>query len=71
MVDNQGNTHGAAPDRGSMNGPILTVPEMDGIIDNENKTTRKVKRDSDFWMDTITHGQVRRSVLPQPSSYDC
>ncbi|KAJ5211726.1 uncharacterized protein N7498_003372, partial [Penicillium cinerascens] len=63
MVDNQGNTHGVAPDAGTMNGPVLTNKQMDGVVKAENSTESTSKRaTSGFWMDGITHGQVRHDT---------
>ncbi|KAJ5461211.1 uncharacterized protein N7458_002763 [Penicillium daleae] len=59
MVNNQGNTHGVAPDAGTMNGPILTDKQMENVVKVENSTQHPSKRaTSTFWMDGITHGEM-------------
>ncbi|KAF3389749.1 Glucan 1,3-beta-glucosidase [Talaromyces pinophilus] len=59
MVDNQGNTHGVAPDKGSLNGPVTSQGKLDALLAaKKNRTTEKAARSSSFWMDSITHGQM-------------
>jgi hypothetical protein len=65
MVDNEGNTHHAAPDKGSMTGPVLDPGSLTAIHDNETRTppplqfmTPSSKRAGSFWMESVTHGSV-------------
>jgi glucan 1,3-beta-glucosidase len=59
MVDNSGNTHGAAPDKGSMNGPVFNQNESESFLVHENsRRARKNRRSGDFWMDSISHGEM-------------
>jgi glucan 1,3-beta-glucosidase len=69
MVNNQANTHKAAPDKGSMDGPILTEANLTALIDHKpghpQGPPHPGKRASDFWMDGISHG----SMPLAPSGY--
>lgn len=51
MQDNVGNTHGAAPDKGTRNGPVLPANGVHvQLARNLTATT------SDYWLSGITHG---------------
>ncbi|PYI09411.1 pectin lyase-like protein [Aspergillus sclerotiicarbonarius CBS 121057] len=68
MVNNQGNYFGAAPDRGTLNGPITSDAQLlcydqtqhaTNSTTGGNHTARAIyRRSSDFWMDDITHGEM-------------
>jgi len=57
MVDNTRNSHGVAPDKGSMDGPMLSDGNMTGNSVQHNDSTLHA-RDNGFWLPNIKHGQV-------------
>jgi len=61
MVDNQGNRFGAAPDKGIMNGPIISSQARTEYIE-QNETIHgdihERQTTPPYWMENITHGTV-------------
>lgn len=71
MVDNEGNTHHAAPDKGSMMGPVLDSANLAAVHNNQTSKppplefmTPSAKRQGSFWMETISHGRVGLTASP-------
>ncbi|KAL1957810.1 hypothetical protein VTO42DRAFT_5528 [Malbranchea cinnamomea] len=61
MVDNQGNTHGAAPDKGSLNRPVVTPADVAELLSNKSGSHApgvEKRQEGSFWMESITHGQM-------------
>ncbi|KAI1847023.1 hypothetical protein JX266_006898 [Neoarthrinium moseri] len=61
MVDNVGNGHGVAPDKGSMNGPVLGPAQLDDLLKHQNQSTNATitsRQSGSFWLESISHGRM-------------
>lgn len=79
MVDNQGNTFGAAPDKGVLNGPVTSIfNDLNRTISNVTDAAGKTldhtlnsvlnRRASGYWLAEMgDQGQVQSRSKPQTS----
>jgi hypothetical protein len=68
MVDNTGNAHGVAPDKGTLDGPVLSVLEQRNLSSHEHgpanltsiypSANLTARQSGDYWLANIAHGQV-------------
>jgi hypothetical protein len=71
MVDNTNNLHGVAPDKGTLNGPVLNTTAQEGLRHQgnlQNRTTvhftskyagdLEARQSSGYWLADIKHGRM-------------
>jgi hypothetical protein len=65
MVNNQGNTHHAAPDKGTQNGPVLPPAASHSNSTGGPHGKKLATRSTSYWLANMVHGQVLHPQLLQ------